>query len=30
MTTSKQAVEITIETDEQTAIAYINEQTGEH
>ena len=27
---AKRAVEIAIETDEQTAIDYINEQTGEH
>ena len=26
---AKRAVEIAIETDEQTAIAYINNQTGE-
>ena len=27
--TAKRAVEIAIETDEQTAMAYINDQTGE-
>lgn len=27
--TAKHAVEIAIETDEQTAMAYINDQTGE-
>ena len=29
LATAKRAVEIAIETDEQTAMAYINEQTGE-
>ena len=29
LTAAKRAVEITIETDEPTALAYINAQTGE-
>jgi type I restriction enzyme S subunit/type I restriction enzyme M protein len=30
LVTAKRAVEIPIETDEQTAVDYINQQIGEH